>query len=218
MIYYAAHATGARSRSAIRAAGLGMLGSAAYRWTDSEWHPIASGGLGWAIDNGAWSAHQQRRPFDEDRFRLVATTCGPADFIVCPDVVMDWPGTVFMRDRWLDWLLNETAHRVLLPVQDGARSSEIRPLLGVRVGIFVGGSTAWKLSTMRGWADLAHEQGAYCHVGRVNWTGRVRLCRDAGADSVDGSGPAQFSDTAAIVAAGLTGPLQTGIPFRSRDV
>lgn len=213
MRYYAAHATGARTRAAIRAAGLGMLGSAAYRWTDAEWRPVAAGGLGWALDNGAWSAHTRGQPFDSERFQRAVIECGRLDFVVCPDVVMDWAATVQARERWLGWLLDSTAHRVLLPVQDGATGEEVRGLLSERVGVFVGGSTAWKLSTMRRWADLAHDHGAYCHVGRVNWTGRVRLCRAAGVDSVDGSGPAQFSDTAAIVAAGLSGPLQTTFRF-----
>ena len=213
MIYYAAHATGTRTRNAIRAAGLGMLGSAAYRWSDPEWAPLRFGGLGWAIDNGAWSAYRAGTPFDGERFRHVALTCGPVDWIVCPDVVMDWPGTVALRSKWLSWLLSETPHRVLLPVQNGAALADLSGLLDQRVGVFVGGDTPWKLHTMRQWADLAHRRGAHCHVGRVNTARRVRLCRAAGADSVDGSGPAQFSDTAALVAAGLTGPLQTGLPF-----
>lgn len=216
MRYYAAHATGARTRSAIRAAGLGMLGSAAYRWTDAEWSPITKGGLGWAVDNGAWSAYRAGLPFDGERFRRVALGCGAVDWIVCPDVVMDWHGTVVMRDRWLGWLLSETLHRVMLVVQNGATPREVLPFLGPRVGVFVGGDTAWKLHTMRSWADLAHSAGAHCHVGRVNTAHRVRLCRAAGADSVDGSGPAQFSDTAALVAAGLTGPLQTAMSFTWR--
>lgn len=213
MRYYAAHATGGRTRRAIRAAGLGMLGSAAYRWIDAEWRPAIGGGLGWAVDNGAWSAFRAGVPFDSGRFRDMALGCGEVDFIVCPDVVMDWPGTLAMRRRWLDWLLTETPHRVLLPVQNGATNAEVRPILGQRVGVFVGGDTAWKLHTMRSWADTAHSVGAYCHVGRVNTATRVRLCRDAGVDSVDGSGPARFSDTSALVAAGLTGPLQAGLPF-----
>jgi hypothetical protein len=116
VIYYAAHATGTRTRSAIRAAGLGMLGSAAYRWMDTEWSTLASGGLGWALDNGAWSAFRAGTPFNGEQFRHMALHCGPVDFIVCPDVVMDWPDTVAMRREWLGWLLSETPHRVLLPL------------------------------------------------------------------------------------------------------
>jgi hypothetical protein len=211
VIYYSAHCTGARTRAALRKAGFGLLGSAAYRWTDPDWRPLAQGGLGWAVDNGAWSAYRAGRTFDGAAFVRAVAECGPTDWIVCPDVVCDWDGTVALRDRWLDRLLSETPHRILLPVQDGAEPGDVRALLGARVGLFVGGSTPWKLATMRRWCDLAHASGAHAHVGRVNSARRIAYCRAAGADSADGSGCSQFSDTAEHIAAAVRGPLQTGL-------
>lgn len=79
----------------------------------------------------------------------------------------------------------------------------VRPYLSSRVGVFVGGSTEWKLSTMAGWARLAHECGARCHVGRVNSALRARLCDIAGADSIDGSKASRYEFAPALIDRGL---------------
>jgi len=69
---------------------------------------------------------------------------------------------------------------------------EVRPYLGGDVGIFVGGSTPWKLATMAEWADLAREKRAWCHVARVNTALRIRKVALAGATSFDGSSASRF--------------------------
>jgi hypothetical protein len=61
------------------------------------------------------------------------------------------------------------------------------------VGIFLGGSTDWKLATMRQWGEFAAEHDCYFHVGRVNTGRRFRLAHQAGADSVDGSSASRYS-------------------------
>lgn len=71
--------------------------------------------------------------------------------------------------------------------------ADVRPYLGADVGVFVGGSTPWKLSTMALWADLARERGAWCHVARVNTALRIRKCALAGATSFDGSSASRFA-------------------------
>jgi hypothetical protein len=71
----------------------------------------------------------------------------------------------------------------------------IRPHLADVVGIFVGGSTDWKLATMRQWGALARECRTYCHVGRVNTVRRIRMCQDAGVDSFDGTSASRFALT-----------------------
>jgi hypothetical protein len=80
----------------------------------------------------------------------------------------------------------------MIAVQDGFAPWHIARFLGPGVGIFVGGSTEWKLATMAEWSRLAHTFGAKCHVGRVNTGRRVKLCDIAGVDSFDGSGPSRF--------------------------
>lgn len=202
MICYAAHTTGATNRGALAAAGWGMLCSAAYRWRDDEWRSRARGGIGLALDNGAFSSYNQGLPFDAAAFmRAVESQDGPdaMDFIVCPDAVMDADGTRAMRDLWLPWLIERTA-MVLLPVQDGMDDDDLP--LSLSIGIFVGGSDAWKERTIKHWADRAHDAGAWCHVGRVNSQRRLQLCRAGGADSIDGSGPARFSKHLAVMERG----------------
>ena len=192
MICYAAHATTAVNRAALDAAGWGLLCSAAYRWTDPVWRSRARGGHGLALDNGAWTAHNKGVVFDDAAFtRAVLAQDGPdaLDFIVCPDVVMDAAGTRAMASRWLAWTLSHT-RRVLLPVQDGMEGDALP--LSDRVGLFVGGSTEWKERTIPYWAQRARNAGCYCHVGRVNTTQRMNICRNAGVDSIDGSGVSKF--------------------------
>jgi hypothetical protein len=71
--------------------------------------------------------------------------------------------------------------------------ADVAPLLGERVGIFVGGSTSWKLETLARWGTLAAARGCHCHVGRVNTARRIRLVADAGAHSFDGSSLTRFA-------------------------
>lgn len=85
----------------------------------------------------------------------------------------------------LDWVQAEP----MLAVQDGMTPADIP---GLECGIFVGGSTEWKLQTMRTWTQFAHQNGQICHIGRVNTRKRMQLCSDIGADSFDGSGGARF--------------------------
>lgn len=61
------------------------------------------------------------------------------------------------------------------------------------VGLFLGGSTDWKLETMPEWGQFAADRAAYYHVARVNTVKRMYLAAAAGANSTDGSGPSRFA-------------------------
>jgi hypothetical protein len=63
------------------------------------------------------------------------------------------------------------------------------------IGVFLGGSTAWKEATMRQWGEFCAEKGVYYHVGRVNSIRRMALAHQAGADSVDGSSASRYAVT-----------------------
>ena len=63
---------------------------------------------------------------------------------------------------------------------------DVRPLLDRRIGLFVGGSTLWKETTLCDWGTLGNESGCLVHVGRVNPVRRINLCIRAGAHSFDG--------------------------------
>ena len=117
-----------------------------------------------------------------------------ADWTVIPDIVAGGQPSLDLSLRWMRRVLDETG-RGMLAVQDGMGADDVRDLIGPRVGVFVGGSTEWKLRTMAAWGALARERGAWCHVARVNSARRIRLCRLAGADSFDGTSASRYAKT-----------------------
>jgi len=120
---------------------------------------------------------------------------GPnADWIVLPDIVGGGLKSLKMSASWLP-RLESIGRPMLLPVQDGMVADDVRSMLSEQVGLFLGGSTDWKLETMPMWGELARERGCYFHVARVNSVKRINLCQDSGADSFDGSSPTRFRKT-----------------------
>ena len=80
MIGYASRTGTRRNLRALRDAGWRLLVSATGVWRTE--------GMRYAIDNGAWTAHQQGRPFDAGLFRgIVGELADGADWIVLPDIV-----------------------------------------------------------------------------------------------------------------------------------
>lgn len=149
-------------------------------------------GFPYALDNGAWTAFQQSRPFDEEAFIKAYDLLGEgSDFVVLPDIVGGGMVSLEYSLNWLNRLAGDPV-RFLLAVQDGMTSDHIRPILSPKVGIFLGGSTEWKLQTAIDWGSLAAERGCHYHIARVNTEQRIRLCAAAGADSFDGSGVSRF--------------------------
>lgn len=161
-------------------------------------------GFRYALDNGAWTAFQEWRkglrrtsdPCLRSFKRAVSLLGAGADFIVVPDVVEGGARAWAMTRYWLRRLRRDRRLRdvkLLISVQDGYEFDAIAPYLSKRVGVFVGGSTAWKLATMAGWAALARSKGTICHIGRVNTVRRIHLCEHAKAHSFDGSGASRFA-------------------------
>ena len=187
MIAYAAYTTNQRSLAALRGASWRVLLSPATG--------LSCKGLPYALDNGAWSAHMAGTDFQEEPFRNAVDRIGAgADFIVAPDIVAGGVASLELTRRWLPWLLERTLV-ALIAVQDGHRPGDVIHRLGKRCGIFVGGTTEWKEQTMPMWAALARENGAICHVGRVNTKRRIALCAAAGVTSFDGSSVSRFAVT-----------------------
>lgn len=152
-------------------------------------------GFPYALDNGAWSAYSQGRPWDEAAFVRALRMMGrDADWSVLPDVVAGGAASLELSLRWMRPVLDE-CERALLAVQDGMGVGDVRPFLGERVGLFVGGSTAWKLATMPAWGELARQVGCWLHVGRVNTRRRIVLCQTVGATSFDGTSATRFAST-----------------------
>lgn len=152
-------------------------------------------GFPYAIDNGAWTAHQQGLPINLALFVIALFKLGrDADWVACPDIVGGGLASLTLSLAWLRTVLNLT-ERALIPVQDGMSVSDVRPFLCRNVGVFVGGSpsTNWKEQTTPAWAAACRAAGAWCHVGRVNSQRRINICATAGANSFDGTSATKYA-------------------------
>lgn len=186
MICYASRTGSRRNLSALRARGWRLIVSATGVWRTE--------GFPYAIDNGAWTVFQQNRPFDEAAFKgIVDALWRDADWTVLPDIVGGGAVSLMFSLSWAD----RVPGKQMLAVQDGMTNEDVRELINCDRGIFVGGSTTFKLSTMAMWAELAHDRDAICHVGRVNSVTRMHQCIAANVDSVDGTSASRFSATTA---------------------
>lgn len=177
-------------------------------------------GLPWALDNGAWSAFKQGKPFDEDAFSRAIDTVGEgAQWIVLPDIVAGGMASLELSLKWLDRLRN-APERLLIAVQDGMKPDDVREYLNPMVGIFLGGSTEFKLATMDAWGQLARRRNCYYHVGRVNSLKRINACAQAGANSFDGTSAIAFPDSIHMLNNGvMTGQHQHSLfNPRTRDL
>jgi hypothetical protein len=187
---YASRTGTRKNLDVLRANGWRLLVSAR-----GVWRPE---GFPYALDNGAWTAFQRQEPFDAAAFTGVVERLGAdADWVVVPDSVGNRDETLRMADVWVPRL---HGLRLLLAVQDGMTPADV-PHLGSVAGIFVGGSTEWKLETLPNWGAWARGAGVICHIGRVNTARRIMACAKAGATSFDGSGPSRFAVEAARLSA-----------------
>tara|TARA_B100000530_G_C15897989_1_gene464222 strand:+ start:219 stop:839 length:621 start_codon:yes stop_codon:yes gene_type:complete len=182
---YATRTGTKRNRRALMAAGWGFFLTPAAKWLGDWAGP-------YAIDNGAWSAHTQGVEWQPEPFEaLVSNHAAGADFIVAPDIVAGGAQSLARSVEWLPKLLAVT-QRVLIPVQDGMTCADVAPYLSPRVGLFVGGSTDWKLRNLRSLCEFARIHGAWAHVGRVNSVKRIGACLSAGATSFDGTAASRY--------------------------
>lgn len=199
MKYYVSRTGTVRNLDAIRAAGFGLRVSRAGRWR-------REGFSDWVADNGAWADFQAQRPFDEDRFdvflRWVATQPPPA-WLVLPDVVAGGHASLRLSIRYLNRCLS-VAPLVLIAVQDGMSQADLEPHVGPSVGIFMGGSDAWKLANMKTWGDFCPARRIHYHVGRVNTLERLGRAAWSRAKSADGSSAARFAETVPLLARGVS--------------
>ena len=186
---YASRTGTRRNLAALRRAGWRLLVSAK--------GVLRHEGLPYALDNGAWSAFQARKDFDTEAFERAVKLLGAgADWIVIPDIVAGGIDSLAFSLEWMPRLL-PLGVPLLLAVQDGMNPAEVRRHLDRKVGIFVGGSTDWKIATALQWGALAGETGCHLHIGRVNTAARIRLCAAAGADSFDGTSASRYACTVA---------------------
>lgn len=156
---------------------------------------------GYAIDNGAWSAFKNKRAYNPNPFLDDVASYGEnADFIVIPDVVEDAAATFKEAEKWIPML---TQYRCLIVAQDGMTIADFSDFVMDGIGVFIGGSTEYKLKNIKSIAALCDQYSVLCHVGRVNSIKRMHICINFGAHSFDGSGMARFARTARQVTGAL---------------
>ena len=152
----------------------------------------------YACDNGAWTCHQKGIPFDDDMFlRYLDLRAEDAKWVVVPDKVGCKDSSLEMYHRWSSVL---SGLPLMMAAQDGMTPRDVPNNV---VGVFLGGTTEYKLSSLKGWGVWAKKQNKLLHVARVNSARRLDLCLAAGATSVDGSGVVRFPKTYRIVMAWL---------------
>lgn len=185
MIAYASRTGTRRNLAALRRAGWRLMVSAR--------GVLRTEGFRYAIDNGAWTSFKRGEPWDQGAFKRVVDLLGDgADFVVLPDIVAGGRDSLQLSLSWMERLRR---FRTLIPVQDGITPRDIGDHVSTTRGIFLGGSTDWKLATMAEWGRCAAEWCCWLHVGRVNSIKRIALCAAAGATSFDGSSTSRYSVT-----------------------
>lgn len=106
-------------------------------------------------------------------------------FATAPDVVGDHAATLAAFPAMAP-KIRALGYPVAFVAQDGCNEDEV-PWGEIEV-LFIGGSTAWKLSeTAYGLVATGKARGKWVHVGRVNSLRRLRAFAFAGADSADGT-------------------------------
>lgn len=144
----------------------------------------------YAVDNGAYYSWTRKQPFDEGKFLRMLDRVRkfdrPPDFGVCPDKVAAGVESLDFSMAWIGRLPNEWPW--YLAVQDGMTTCGVLDVLNRFSGIFIGGTSEWKMRTLPLWAALARAERKLLHVGRVNSLARAfyaaKVCK---ADSFDGT-------------------------------
>lgn len=188
MIPYASNTGTLRNLDALRTAGWRILLTPA--------NPKPRQGLKYGVDNGAWSTYQSGAPFDAAAFNaLVESAGGAADFVIIPDIVAGGLQSLDFSVSWIPRLRG--LRQLLLPVQDGMDACAVGKVLRAHrhIGVFLGGSTEWKLREMYAWGHFAASLDRWYHVGRVNTARRIRLCAEAGATSFDGTSATMYAES-----------------------
>lgn len=158
-----------------------------------EWWPE---GVVWACDNDCFNGLNAPR-YMQMVGRVTRFRSRPA-WVSGPDVVGDWKETRRRFDVWGP-LLAELGLRVGYVLQDGQPADRVP--WGDIGAVFVGGTTAYKLSDAAGRLTReGHSRGLLVHYGRVNtrrrimWLGRGMRDGRLWCDTFDGTGFSAYGD------------------------
>ena len=144
----------------------------------------------YAVDNGAYYCWTRKLEWDELKFRKmldrVDTFDRRPDFGVVPDIVAGGMASLEFSLSWVGRL--PAGYPWYLAVQDGMGEADVQPVLRQFGGIFVGGTSEWKMRSLPIWARAAKQNGKKLHVGRVNSLQRAFVVAQVfRADSFDGT-------------------------------
>lgn len=147
--------------------------------------PMPPPPMAWAADNGCYA---QGERFKADRWLVWlerrtyrAATCL---FAVAPDVVGDAVATWQRSAPYLP-TIRHLGYRAAYVAQDGIE--RLCVAWDAFDCLFVGGSTAWKLTHGYDIAVEAKRRGKWTHLGRVNSFRRLRSAHAGAYDSADGT-------------------------------
>lgn len=181
MIGYGGGTSSPKQLAQLQAGGFGMMiGPTAPKRSS----------LRYAMDNGAYPAWLKKEPWPEGKFLKlldrVETFERRPDFGCCPDQVAQGLRSLDFSLQWIERLPKTCPW--YLAVQDGMSIHAVKSVMGRFGGIFVGGTSDWKMQTAPAWAKLAKELGKPLHIGRVNSLPKAFVvARVLGADSFDGN-------------------------------
>lgn len=141
----------------------------------------------WAADNGRFG---RGWPGERAWIRWLAGQAagrtGTCRFAVAPDQPLDAAATLAESTPWLS-RIRALGLPAAYAAQDGSEQPGMVPWAELDV-LFLGGSTAWKTGPeARALSQQAISLGKKVHMGRVNSQTRLRLARDFGATSADGT-------------------------------
>lgn len=191
MICYASRTGTRRNLAALRAHGWGLLVSRAGVWRTEGFERICG-------DNGAWADFQAGRCFDGDAYDRfldwLSVQAVVPDWLVLPDIVAGGMESLALSIRYIN-RCRSIAPLVLIAVQNGMEPEDLAPLVGPQIGIFLGGSTDWKIERMIEWGAFCAARCIHYHVARVNSFKRMSLAIAAGAHSIDGSSGSRYAVT-----------------------
>lgn len=150
--------------------------SARAKTTLRPWVPFA-------LDNDAFSAWRDKKPWDAEAWYQMLTWVGEAKleplWVLVPDVVADREATL---KNWGIYapLVAGIGWRKAFAAQDGMTPADVPSDADV---VFVGGTYEWKWATVEMWSKSFPR----VHVGRVNSIAKLHYCHSLGVTSCDGT-------------------------------
>lgn len=170
---------------------LGMLCSPRYFRLPWCHHWAADNDMFNHSDDPAWWNRQGEKAWLKMLDKL---TAGPLPslplFCALPDVVANWPLTL-ERSYHYRHEIEARGWKPALVLQDGCKWEDVNDFASP--ALFVGGSKFWKWANVR--TIISRFGGSHwVHVGRVNGIQAIRLVRQWGAHSADGTGLARHFD------------------------